>query len=314
MEKIFKQIETYNFYLLFFTKIFTVLNILFFQTMYGQQSVDDDKKTIFDYSLKKVMEVDGRQGIAASGEYYVVSGSSELFLYNIQGELLNRNNSPFKKLSGQANHFGDIAIYEDEIYTGVENFKNGRGENIQIVVYNLADLKFKRSIPWNPSSGQVEVCGIAVDEKRKLIWLADWVNGNYVYKYDLISGKYAGRLKIDPAPEKIQGIIVYQDQIILTSDDGDADKNQHDHLYSVDIPGSKNTTESKLVFEKLLDEFVMAGEVEGLCLSDNNKELSILMNRGRRIINGIPMEFYPGYDREVHEVYIYNIERRTYAY
>ena len=113
--------------------------------MYCQQSVDDNKKTIFDYSLKKVMEVDGRQGIAASGEYYVVSGSTELFLYNIQGELLNQNNSPFKKLSGEANHFGDIAIYKDEIYTGVENFKNGRGENIQIVVYNLADLKFKLS-------------------------------------------------------------------------------------------------------------------------------------------------------------------------
>ena len=40
------------------------------------------------------------------------------------------------------------------------------GENIQIVVYNLADLKFKRSIPWNPSSGQVEVCGIAVDGEK----------------------------------------------------------------------------------------------------------------------------------------------------
>ena len=300
--------------LLFVRKIFIVLNILFFQTICCQQSVVDDKKTIFDYSLKKIMEVDGRQGIAASGEYYVVSGSTELFLYDIQGELLNRNNSPFKKLSGEANHFGDIAIYKDEVYTGVENFINGRGENIQIVVYSLPDLKFKRSIPWNPSSGQVEVCGIAVDEKRKLIWLADWVNGKYVYKYDLISGKYAGRLKIDPAPEKIQGIIVYQDQIILTSDDGDADENQHDHLYSIDIPGSKNITESKLVFEKLLDEFVMAGEVEGLCLSDNDKELSILMNRGRRIINGIPMEFYPGYDREIHEVYIYNIERSINAY
>ena len=58
----------------------------------------------------------------------------------------------------------------------------------------------------------------------------------------------------------------------------------------------------------------MAGEVEGLCLSDNDKELSILMNRGRRIINGIPMEFYPGYDREIHEVYIYNIERSINAY
>ena len=80
MEKIFKQIKTYNFDLLFFTKIFTVLNILFFQTIYCQQSVDDDKKTIFDYSLKKVMEVDGRQGIAASGEYYVVSGSRTVSL------------------------------------------------------------------------------------------------------------------------------------------------------------------------------------------------------------------------------------------
>ena len=57
-----------------------------------------------------------------------------------------------------------------------------------------------------------------------------------------------------------------------------------------------------------------AGEVEGLCLSDNDKELSILMNRGRRIINGIPKEFYPGYDREIHEVYIYNVERSINAY
>ena len=295
----------------FFRKILIWFHIIFFQTIYCEQGVYNKKNTIFEYRLKKIMEVDGRQGIATNEKYFVVSGSKELYLYTKQGKLLNRNNTPFKELSGEANHLGDIAIYKDKVYTGVENFVNGRGENIQIVIYNLDDLKFRRSIPCDPASGQVEVCGIAVDKKRNLIWLADWVNGKYLYKYSLTSGKYTGRLKLDPAPEKIQGIIVYQDQIILTSDDGDADKNQHDHLYSVKIPDSDNVTESKLVFEKLLDEFVKAGEVEGLCISDDGTKLSILMNRGRRIINGIPKEFYPGYDREIHEVYFYNIERST---
>ena len=297
----------YNFQYLW-KKLFS-LYLIIFHFIYCESGLNNKQNTLFEYSLKEIIEVDGRQGIATDGQYYVVSGSKELYLYTIKGKLLKRNSTPFKKLSVKANHLGDIAIYKDEIFTGVENFVNGRGENIQIVIYNLDDLKYKRSIPWDPSSGQVEVCGIAVDEKRNLIWLADWVNGQYLYRYGLKTGKYIGRLMINPAPDKIQGISVYGDHILLTSDDGDADKNKHDRLYSIKIPNSNYGAGSDTKFEKLFDEFVKAGEIEGLCFSPNGRILSVLMNRGRRINQGIPEGFYPGYNREIHEVYVYNINK-----
>jgi hypothetical protein len=297
----------YNFQYLWKRLFF--LYLIIFHFIYCESGLNNKQNTLFEYSLKEIIEVDGRQGIATDGQYYVVSGSKELYLYTIKGKLLKRNSTPFKKLSVKANHLGDIAIYKDEIFTGVENFVNGRGENIQIVIYNLDDLKYKRSIPWDPSSGQVEVCGIAVDEKRNLIWLADWVNGQYLYRYGLKTGKYIGRLMINPAPDKIQGISVYGDHILLTSDDGDADKNKHDRLYSIKIPNSNYGAGSDTKFEKLFDEFVKAGEIEGLCCFPNGRILSVLMNRGRQINQGIPEGFYPGYNREIHEVYVYNINK-----
>ncbi|MBT4250553.1 hypothetical protein HOD84_09455 [bacterium] len=265
---------------------------------------------LLEYSLKEIVEVKGRQGVATDGNYYVVSGSKDLYLYTIKGQLLKHNSSPFEMISDQLNHFGDIDIYKNEIYAGVENFINGKGENIQIAIYNLNSLEFIRSIPASSSSGQLEVCGVAVDEKRNLIWLADWVNGKYLYRYSLNSGDYLGRLRVDPAPTKIQGITIYRDHMLLTSDDADADYELHDHIYSLKIPDSKYAVESKLKFEKLLDDFRRAGEVEGLCISPDGSIFSVLMNRGRKIDEGIPKGFYDGYDREIHEIYIYNVKTK----
>ena len=293
----------YQFHLLRKTLFFLYLIIP--SILYCNSGYKDS--VLFSYSLKEIIEVKGRQGIATDGRYYVVSGSKDLYLYTLNGKLIKHNNAPFKNISGKVNHLGDIAVYNGEIFTGVENFINGRGENIQIAIYSLDDLEYKRSIPWDPSSGQVEVCGIAVDEKRGLIWLADWVNGQYLYKYGLKSDKYLGRLKVNPAPDMTQGISIYGDHIFLTSDDGDADKNQHDHLYSIKISNFDYGINSNLKFEKLFDEFVKAGEIEGLCFTPNGKILSVLMNRGRIINQGIPQGFYPGYNREIHEVYVYNI-------
>ncbi len=33
----------------------------------------------------------------------------------------------------------------------------------------------------------------------------------------------------------------------------------------------------------------------------------VLANRGKRIILGMPTGLYPGYDREIHEIYVYRI-------
>ena len=46
------------------------------------------------YSLEKVIEVDGRQGIATNGTHYFVSSSTALFMYDLEGNLLHKNEDP----------------------------------------------------------------------------------------------------------------------------------------------------------------------------------------------------------------------------
>ena len=33
----------------------------------------------------------------------------------------------------------------------------------------------------------------------------------------------------------------------------------------------------------------------------------VLNNRGKRIVRGMPKGLYPGYDREIHELYIFRL-------
>ena len=111
-----------------------------------------------EYRLKQVIPVEGRQGIAADSAFYYVSGSTALYKYDKQGRLVARNEHPFEGLPLVANHIGDIDVWNGEIYAGIETFDDGRGENIQVAVYDAGNLKWKRSIDWEPESGQVEVC------------------------------------------------------------------------------------------------------------------------------------------------------------
>lgn len=59
------------------------------------------------FQLKRVIEVQGRQGVATDGERYYVSGSKALYVYSKEGELLKTNDDPFAGLERPANHLGD---------------------------------------------------------------------------------------------------------------------------------------------------------------------------------------------------------------
>ena len=267
-------------------------------------------QSISDCALDTVFQVEGRQGVACDGNAYYISGSKALYKYSMSGELLLSNTSPFQGLEGAMNHLGDIDILNGELYAGAENFINGRGENIQIVIYDLETLKVKRSIPWEASSGQVEVCGIAVDTLNQSIWLADWLNGEQLYRYDLESGAYLGKMSLDPVPFQIQGINVAGNSLYLTADDGDAELDKPDHVYVVQLDQLNDASPKPLLLERTLVEFQRAGEVEGLCVLPQAQKLAVLMNRGARIIRGMPQGFYPGYDHELHEVYVYRMHNK----
>ncbi len=261
--------------------------------------------------LKAVIDVAGRQGVACDGEFYYVSGSTALYKYKLDGTLVLANENPFDAITAGSpapNHIGDIDVYEGEIYAGCEYFMDGVGENIQTAIYDASTLQYKRSITWEPESGQVECCGLAVDRNRGLVWMADWVDGRWIYCYDLQGGAYLGKVALEPAPALQQGIFCLNDgSILISSDDGDADREEADHLYICHPYKGKGRelAETAAVSEyKSMDFFRRAGEIEGLCVNPSDGSLVVLSNRGARIVLGMPRGFYEGYDAEIHELYV----------
>lgn len=263
-------------------------------------------------ALQEVIEVAGRQGVACDGEFYYVSGSTALYKYSLDGTLVLSNENPFEAITAGSpapNHIGDIDVFEGEIYAGCEYFMDGVGLNIQTAIYDAATLKYKRSITWESASGQVECCGLAVDRTRNLVWMADWVNGSHLYCYDRLSGTYLGKIALDPAPALQQGIFCLDDgRILISSDDGDADNGEPDHLY-VCYPykgkGRDLADSAPVKTYMTMNAFRRAGEIEGLCVNPSSKELIVLSNHGARIVLGMPKGFYEGYDREIHELYVF---------
>lgn len=260
------------------------------------------------YELMKTIEVAGRQGIAVDSNHYYVSGSKELYKYSKKGKLIATNKTPFDKLSLKANHLGDIDYYDGKLFAGVEYFDDGNATNIQIVIYDAETLKFEKFFKWESTSGQKEVCAITVDAKNKIVWMADWIYGAYLYKYDRTSGKYLGKLHIYPVPEKQQGIKIWNDKIFITADDGDAEYNEPDHLYSVSL--LHNETMAKVTLAKTFNDVKLNGEIEGLTFDTSANNLIVHFNRGTRVVNGMPIGFYSGYTKEVHELYIYKIIKK----
>jgi hypothetical protein len=277
---------------------------LFFAVVLGVVGCADGSMPV-GYELRRVLEVEGRQGIATDGERYFVSGSTALYAYSKDGELEARNEDPFEGLNKQANHIGDISVHDGEIYAGIEWFDSGQASNIQIAVYDAKTLEFRRSIDWDPDSGQVEVSGVAVDPDRSAIWLTDWTSGRYLYRYDLRTGDYRGKLQLRPAPQRQQGIAYFDGQLCITADDGDADEGEVDNLWR--LSAAAEGTAADVFHEKSFDELRRAGEIEGLAFDVDAGELLVLSNRGKRIVQGMPTGLYPGYDREIHEVYVYSL-------
>lgn len=261
------------------------------------------------YVLKDSHQVRGRQGVCVEGDYYWVSGSTTLTKYDKSWNVVYENTDPFKGYDLEVNHIGDIDVYENELYLGVEYFMDGKSKNIQVAVYDGDTLELKRVFPFRSDTGQIECSGIAVDPDGRNVYMSSWAedeSSNYLYKYDLDTGDYKGKLKMDPAPKWLQGVAYNNGDLFVTADDGDADKDQPDHMYRIVI--DKSGENGKVVLEKTFDDVTRQGEIEGLSFDKKNKEFLLLYNRGARIIAGMPSGFYDGYTEEIHEVFVYDIK------
>ena len=209
-----------------------------------------------EYRLKKVVEVPGRQGIAADKDYFYVSDTRGLYKFDRNWNLVKKRvqtkdaktgkfidplfNNP-DPAKGGANHFGFNDTAAAEIYTGNEYFNLGRGVNISVDIYDANTLQYVESIPWRPESGQVEVSGVAVDRERNLVWLSDWVDSRYVYAYSLETKQYYTKVQCRPEPYWCQGIFVVDGTMLLAADDGESTYHIADNVYKMDITGAPYT-------------------------------------------------------------------------
>ena len=294
-----------------------------------------------NYRLKKIIPVEGRQGVAVDSGYYYVSDTKVLYKYDKKGRIVARNDHPFMHPE-RANHFGDIDVYDGEIYCGIERFEYGRGYNIAISVYDASTLQWKRDFPWAPEAGQGEVSGLAVDRDNGLVWMSDWVDSRYVYAYDLATGRYHSKMQCRPAPYWCQGIFVADGMMLFTADDGEAQYGIPDNIYVADVSDVPYTglvdgeevvkdtpfsvkldKDGKPVMRsgkiaagakagrvrlfREMNDFLRAGEIEGLSIDPVNDDLVVLNNQGTRIVLGMSQGPISdeGYTGEVHELYIY---------
>ena len=267
-----------------------------------------EAESVLKYELASVHTVAGRQGICVENGYYWVSGSGTLAKYDSNWNLVIENTEPFEGYTLEVNHIGDIDVYDNELYLGVEYFMDGEGRNIQVAVYDGDTLKLKRVFPFHSDTGQLECSGIAVDPDSRTVYMTSWIDdesSEYLYMYDLDTGDYKGKLKMDPGPKWIQGIACYDGSLFVTSDDGDADDHAPDHMYRVDV--SENMETGSVSLEKTFDDVTRQGEIEGLSFDDDCGQLLLLYNRGARIVAGMPTGFYEGYSEEIHEVFVYDI-------
>ena len=261
----------------------------------------------YTYELSSVHQVNGRQGICTDSKHYWVSGSTTLTKYDKDWNIVLENTNPFEGYELEVNHIGDIDIYNYELYLGVENFIDGVGKNIQVAIYDADTLKLKRVFPFNPETGQQECSGIAVDYDNRYVYMCSWVDNessSYLYRYDLDSGDYLGRIHLQPYPQWMQGVAYHNGYLYVTCDDGVADDNDPDHLYRINI---KDDVSAYVTLEKTFDDVILQGEIEGLSFDKENNQFLLLYNRGARIVLGMPKGFYDGYSEEIHEVFIYDL-------
>lgn len=316
-------------------KIMLLMSLLFVGITVSAQHLGTE------YRLKKIIPVEGRQGIAIDDKYYYVSDTKVLYKYDKQGNIVAKNDQPFQHPE-IANHFGDIDIYDGEIYCGIEKFEYGRGYNIAVSIYDAETLTWKRDLPWRFESGQVEVSGLAVDREKKMVWMSDWVDSRYVYCYDLTNGHYYTKMQCLPTPYWCQGIFIADGKMLFSADDGESLYQIPDNIYVADISEVPYTglvqgeevvkdtpfsvqldkkgkpvkrkgeiaggaKKGRVTLFREMSDFLRCGEIEGLSIDPTNDDLVVLNNRGTQIVLGMSQGPYTneGYTGEVHELYIY---------
>lgn len=94
-----------------------------------------------------------------------------------------------------------------------------------VVALYDTDLRFTGKVYAVPQS---HMPWIALDQHRRLTYSSEFDGVDELYVYDISSFKLIRKLKLDRGLSRVQGGIVYRDELFLSCDDGD-------NIYLVDL-------------------------------------------------------------------------------
>jgi hypothetical protein len=66
--------------------------------------------------------------------------------------------------------------------------------------------------------------------------------------------------------------------------------------------------------ERTLDDVTLQGEIEGLSFDKIKKQLLVNYNRGAQIVLGMTQGLYEGYEKEFHEIFVYDMKINELKY
>ncbi|SQD08206.1 Uncharacterised protein [Fusobacterium necrophorum subsp. necrophorum] len=81
---------------------------------------------------------------------------------------------------------------------------------------------------------------------------------------------------------------------------------ESDNIYITDVSDGKPNGNLCKSIPMNMERFQASRpKLRGLAIDPTNSDLLVLANRGTRVDRGMPIGFYEGYTKEIHELYIY---------
>lgn len=242
----------------------------------------------------KCLDVNGGQGVYRIGDDLYINGSAQISLY-YKDHVVKQNKDVFTTHQGRVNHMGALSGDKEHLYAPIEYFDGSSSQNLQVGIYNRHTLMQTSFFALNKKSAQRECSAIAYDDRDHSLWLSEWGDNSssyYLYHYTC-QGKYLSKKALPHTYKWIQGLSVYKGNIYIACDDGDANKDEPDHIYCL------STQQSVLTLDDVYDQ----GEIEGISITSSG--LDVLYNRGAKVTNGKVVGLEKGYSKQLHEVYHY---------
>lgn len=201
------------------------------------------------------------QGISRDATHWIYFYTAEIRKYDLVGNLILTNNTPFVGLPAGMTHVGDGVLYNGFIYVGVTNWNGSVATQFLIVKYDASDLSLVDYADISTHETSAGIC-LSLDKTEIYGVKYDATGSNIIARFDITDFSHIGNIALSETLNKMQGIDV--------SPDGFINITTWDNISTITAESTIRTVSSDgTVLPWPIRGFGMGvGEIEGCCVYD----------------------------------------------